>query len=196
MPSRNWLNSDVTLARLKAGLEVLAVGHLNCRTDLGTLFSLRNRGAISRAVVSSLDGTARHFALCQSINNNQLRLGSVSTFDLEKHAHSMPVDASIPGPYNLSDLNSAFYRIGVPLPVMTSEAKRGDYCLLHSERVAVPKPGEAATANLETILGASHVSLQPETLLRADPLETTAKGAFSARAHAHKGEWPKIVKLM
>lgn len=97
-----------------------------------------------------------------------------------------------------------------PAPDGSVSTRRGDYCLLHSDRVAVPGPGEAATASLETILGADHELLQPHTLLKSEMLRDgqpfpVAEGLTRprslakrvvARAHAHVGEWKKVVMKM
>lgn len=190
LPPRNWFNPDVTLARLKASLEVLAVGHLNCRAEIGTHFSTRNRGAISRTVVSSLDGCVRHFALAQSLNNNLLnRCHSDESFTSFVGEQFLELSRGVS---YISDT----YEAAVPSPAESPDAQRGDYCLLHSDRVAVPNPGEAATACLEKILGHDHPLLKQETLLHPDPPARSAKRKHVARAHTHKGEWAKIVSRM
>lgn len=217
VPERNWLCTHATLSRLHASLQVLATGHLNCAENSGTHFSNRNRGAVPFAVESHLDDNVRRFTLALSNFNKKdnIKMKSPSDTALLQKGFIPESGVNILEVVNMREnSDSKNGRSEIPLPsafgmlppasVMTSP-KRGDFCLLHSDRVAVPNPGEAATASLEDILGRSHVLLQPECLLKKEvldsldlmePAEGVANMRSRARAHAFPGEWKKVVQKM
>lgn len=232
MPLRNWLLPDVTLLRLKASLKVLATGHLNCADKTGTHFFNRNRGAVPQAVELRLDDKVRRFTHLLATYNNECPVAeTLSCVDSEnaresrvgvrdemlerilKETSSTEEEKQNPEGHRRFEFGFGGQLYGVEPPTRDSHSssKRGDFCLLHSKRVAVPDPGKAATASLSNILGAAHTLLQPETLLTGESMKAMKEGNWSsprvtkrfqgkqlgkARAHAHPGEWAKIVERM
>lgn len=214
LPSRNWFSADVTLSRLRLSLGVLASGHLNSTSKSGTYPRQGGRCAVPMKVELSLDDLVRHFALSLSTHYNY----SISDSTPASQPSELPIFRGVSqnevrifgGSLQQGIFTKKSYNPAPPELGLSTAARRGDYCLLHSDRVAVPLPGEAATASLEDILGHDHSLLQPSTMLKAEvlrnglplpssyglvlPLSLTKK--VVVRAHAHVGEWKKIVVKM
>lgn len=196
---------------------MLATGHLNCGEKSGTHSFKRNREAVPFAVESQLDDQVRHFTLSLTNYNKQY---SVDKIPSSNHVQSQEIFEPIVGVEtldvaNMQENSKAMNNRREVRPVSSYEAfppvceassgKRGDYCLLHSEHVAIPEPREAATASLEEILGPSQALLQPGTLLKKTGVEALdasetmgpeSRNCSRARAHAHPGEWKKIAQKM
>lgn len=210
LPLRNWLSSGVSLSRLRASLGVLASGHLNSPSSTGTYRLQSGRCAVPMKVERFLDDAVHRFTLsmssCYNYTFSDSQLSELPTF-----RGVLKTDVDIfSGPPKLDSYTGGAYNLEPPPPEASGVSRRGDYCLLHSERVAVPLPGEAATASLEDILGRDHTLLLPATLLKPEllrnglplpiseglPLPLSLTKKVVARAHAHVGEWRQVVLKM
>lgn len=211
LPPRNWLSSDVTLSRLSASLGVLASGHLNCASKPGTYLQHESRCAVPATVELFLDELVRRFTLSISTNFDE-STGDVSLDSIavpSSEVNTLGRTVTFQGANNFK-LPGGGYSVEPPSLNDRGTAKRGDYCLLHADRVAVPLPGQAATACLEEILGRDSSVLQPVNLIKPEALRDglplpASEGLtlppsltrkVSARAHAHPGEWKRVVTRM
>lgn len=219
LPPRNWFSADSTLVRLQESLEVLASDHLNSVSRAGTYHRQGGRCAVPNRFELFLDAIVHHFTLSISkLSNDLMSHYSTRTHVSERWSVrdvSQPeAEVRILDRLSRNDTHATeeayAYNLGPPAPHGSAQTWRGDYCLLHSDRVAVPCTGEAATASLEEILGAEHDFLQPSTLLKPEVLRNSQPFPVSegltlplsltksvrARAHAHPGEWQKVVLKM
>lgn len=170
---RNWESVNAVKTRLTSALAVLSTGHLDSSVSDGTHL----RDASHFDVENELDFLTSRFTNERSSSQQQqsspsLHVPPISSYDL--HYFNSP-------PKNPGSLQTS---------------RRGDVCPLSIDMVSIPKAGEAGTADIIKILGASSPLLQPETYLRDPPPDPSSFKKGRARAHALPGHWPKIAALM
>lgn len=173
----------------------MTLGHLNCSEALGTRGDSRKRDAVPGMIESQLGDFVRRFAQLQKQLDTQDSPQDGGFEGTSPEFTSLAAIASAGENFTASEhartvFTQSFAQLQPAMPKETAVTRRGDFRLLHVDRLAIPHPGEAATTSLVDNLETDCPILQPATLLGIDPPLRETLDWVRARAHSHPGHWP------